>query len=302
MKIQNNLKILKRRKTIFIVIMLLLPLAQFAILTMYPTVKTILMAFESPTRSGEFGLFENLETFKIEWESGTMWQNAVANSLGYFPASVLIMLPLSIITAYILYKKLPGASFYKIVFFIPNIISITVMGLAFRNMFSLNGPVNALLKAVGVAAEDIPVWFNDEAVTMKLLYFYSIWAGIGYNCVLLFGALSRIPTEIMESAELDGCKTFRMLFSVCIPIMWPTISSMIIFGTTTVFAMFIHSEVLTDGTGNTETVALIIMRRIRNGKNPNYAAALSLMLTLIAVPIVQGVKKLLDKIYDTVEV
>ena len=301
---KNNINAWKRKKLIFVIAMLSIPLAQFVLLTFWPTIKTIFMAFESPTGEtmGFASFSQNWDTFVIEWTTSGKWKRAILNSLGYFPSSTLVSLPLSIITAYFLYKKIPLSSVYKIIFFIPSIISIVVMGLAFRNMFSLNGPINSLIKSFGVSINDIPNWFNDTKITMYVLYFYSVWVGIGYNCILLFGALSRVPVEVMESAAIDGCGTFREIFTICVPIMWPTISSMIIFGVSTVFTMFLHTEVLTGGAGDTWTVTQLIMQKIKSGKNPNYAATLSLILTAIAVPIVQTVRYLLDKICDSIEV
>ena len=294
----NNISAWKRKRTIYITLMLFLPLAQFILFTFYPTIKTIFMAFESPTGDlvGFESFLQNWDTFVIEWTTSHKWKRAIINSLGYFPSSTLVSLPLSIITAYFLYKKIPLSSVYKVIFFIPSIISIVVMGLAFRNMFSLNGPINSILKGLGVGIEDIPNWFNDADITMYVLYFYSIWVGIGYNCILLFGALSRVPVEVMESAALDGCGTFREIFVICVPIMWPTISSMIIFGVSTVFTMFLHTEVLTGGAGDSWTVTQLLMQKIKSGQNPNYAATLSLLLTAIAVPIVQISRHILDKI------
>lgn len=299
---RNSVQKRKFKRGIFIFCMLLLPLAQFAVFTLYTNIKTFVMAFQSPVAGEGFALFENLRIFAIEWSSSGKWLRSILNSLGYFPVSVMITLPLSIVVAYFLFKKVPLAGLYKVIFFFPSIISIVVMGLAFRNVFSPNGPLNSVLTALGIPFERIPLWLNDPGWTMPVLYFYAVWAGIGYNCILLFGALSRVPKEVTESAALDGCGTFREIFSIYIPIMWPTISTMILFGVTTVFTMFLHTQVLTGGAGDSWTMVSIVMDLVKSNRNPNYAATLSLLLILIGVPITQLAKWGLNKIYDTVEV
>lgn len=298
-------QIKKKRKSeykriLFITLVLLLPLAQFCVFTLYTNVRTFVMAFQSPSSSG-FALWSNLKVLQIEWTTTVMWKRAVVNSLGYFPAS-LITLFISVIVAYFLFKKVPLSGLYKVIFFFPSIISIVILGLAFKNMFSSTGPINSLLRS-WFGVKNPPMWLNDPDITMYVLYLYAIWAGVGYNCILLFGALSRVPEEIHESADLDGCGMFREIFVIYVPIMWSTISTMLLFCVTTVFTMFLHTQVLTGGAGDTWTVVSIIMDKINGAyRDPNYAATLSLLLVIIGVPITQLAKWGFSKIFDTVEV
>ena len=146
------------------------------------------MAFQSPVAGEGVALFENLRIFAIEWSSSGKWLRSILNSLGYFPVSVMITLPLSIVVAYFLFKKVPLAGLYKVIFFFPSIISIVVMGLAFRNIFSPNGPLNSVLTALGIPFERIPLWLNDPGWTMPVLYLYAVWAG-----TTVFSSSARFP-------------------------------------------------------------------------------------------------------------
>ena len=278
--------------------MLVLPLTQFLVFTLFVNVNTFILAFKAPIGGG--GIAAHIRQFRYEWTESDRWQRAIFNSLGYFPTSSLIALPVSIMTAYFLFKKVPMYKAYKIVFFIPSIISVVVMGLAFRMVFSYNGPIDKLFLLFGADRNWIPSWLSDDKVTMYVLYFYAIWAAIGYNCILLFGAMSRIPDDVVDSARLDGCGILREIWQIYVPIMWPTVSMMVMFGVSTVFAMFIHSQVLVRGEGATQTIVYLIMGQIT--RNPNYAAFLSLGLIFIAVPTVLASKWGLGKVFDAVEV
>ena len=178
------------------------------------------------------------------------------------------------------------------------------MGLVFRSLFSYSsGPVNQVLMNIfGMARDDIPVWFNDSNVTMNVIYFYAIWAGLGGNIILVIGAMSRVPKELCEAGQLDGVGIFRELVQIYVPIIWPTISTLVIFGTTAIFTMFVHTAVLTDGAGESWTFASILMTKVKQNKDPYYVAMISLMLTLIAVPVIELVKYLTGKIYADVEI
>jgi len=290
----------------FIIAMICLPLLHFAVFTLYINFSSLLMAFQKvnyQTNTVEFAGLYNFNRIIESYNNGRTWAVAIKNSLWYFPVTAFIMLPLSIVAGYFLLRKIPLYQAFKVIFFMPSIISIVVLAIVFRDMFEYQGPVFMLLTEVlGVSPNDVPAWLNDPNHTMNILYLYAIWAGIGYNVVLLFGAMSRVPAEVVESARLDGIGMMREIRSIYIPIIWPTISTMIVFSALTVFTQFIHPLVLTyGGNGESQTIALIIVQNIGFGKYYE-AAALGILLAIIATPIVQLVKYITGKIYETVEV
>ncbi len=290
----------------FIIIMLALPMAQFLVYTVYANLNTFIMAFQTFDYENDVVVFaglDNLNKFVTEFTTNTMWKRAIWNSLGYFPVSSLITLPLSIISAYFLFKKIPFSKFFSTVFYLPSVISIVVMALVFRSMFEYStSPINNILTNVfGMEADEIPIWLNDQKWTMPVLYLYAIWAGIGSNVILLFGAIARVPTEVSEAATIDGCGMFRELISIYVPIIWPTVSMLFMFGISTCFSIFLHTQVLTDGAGDSWTLASIIMSKVKNGSDLYYCSFLSCALVVIAVPIVQISKHYLDKAFTVVE-
>jgi multiple sugar transport system permease protein/N-acetylglucosamine transport system permease protein len=300
-------KRLEKGDLTFILLMMLIPMLHFLVFCVYINVDSILMAFQDVdydaiTYKVDWVGLDNFKRFVREWGENDIWKKAIFNSLGYLPCTVAIMLPVSIVAGYFLYRKIPLAATYKIIFFLPSIISIVVLSIVFKNMFDASiGPVNWVAQHLfNVPRDKIPNWLVDEKHAMNILYVYSIWAGIGYNVVLLFGAMSRVPTEVVESGRLDGVGTFREIFQIFVPIIWPTISTMIIFGVTTVFTQYLHPMVLTAGAGKTWTVAYIIVNRINQGAL-YYGAALGIMLVVVAVPVVQFFKWLANKAFETVE-
>lgn len=298
---------LKRNDKIFIAVIIAIPMLHFLVFTLYINIDSLVMAFQdvdydAAVNSVRFVGFDNFVRFFKEWGENDLWVKAIVNSLWYFPVTVVLMLPLSIFAGYFLYRKVPFSGAYKIIFFLPSIISIVVLAIVFRNMFDSSiGPVNRILEQwFHVPKDKIPNWLIDEKYAMNILYLYSIWAGIGYNVVLLFGAMTRVPSEVIESGRLDGVGVCREIFQVIVPIIWPTVSTMIVFGVTTVFTQYIHPMVLTGGSGKTYTIAYMIVTKVNQGQL-YYSAALGIMLVIVAVPSVQLTKWLCSKIYDTVE-
>lgn len=292
---------------IFIILMIAIPMLHFLVFTLYVNFDSLIMAFQDVDYSEgvgtvEFVGFANFAKFFEEWKENDIWKRAIINSFGYLPVTVVIMLPLSIFAGYFLYRKVPLSAVYKVLFFLPSIISIVVLSIVFRNMFDASvGPVNWVLENVfKVPKEEIPNWLVDEKYAIWILYLYAIWAGIGYNVVLLFGAMTRVPTEVIESGRLDGVGIFREMFQIFVPIIWPTVSTMIIFGVTTIFTQYIHPMVLTAGNGKTYTIAYLIITKVNNGRL-YYSAALGIMLIFIALPLIELTKWLTGKVFDTVE-
>ena len=301
---------LKKRKnsradTAFICIMIAIPMLHFVVFSVYLNINSFLMAFQDVDYTTNRVIWVGLKHFKdffIDLRTQSMWPTAILNSFLYLPLTACIMLPLSIFAGYFLLRKIPFASAYKIIFFLPSIISIVVLCIVFRNMFDYDGPLNYIfMNWFKMDPNKIPAWLNSRGYTMGILYLYAVWAGLGYNVVLLYGAMSRVPQEVVESARLDGIGMFREIFSIYVPIIWPTVSTMIVFAVMTVFQQYMHPLVLTNGSGDSYTIAYLIIREITFGKYYS-GAALGLLLAVIATPIVQLVKWAVNKIYDTVEV
>lgn len=281
-------------------------LLQFAVFTIYVNISSIFMAFQRidyETNKVVLAGLYNFKVFFVNFGQSDFWPRAIFNSLGYFPVTALITLPLSIFAGYFLYRKIWFHNFFKVVFFLPNIISIIVLGMFFKNMFDPSiGLVNRfLMDGFKVPRGDIPLWFMDKNIAMWMLYLYAVWAGIGYNVILIFGAISRIPIEVMESARLDGIGVFKEIVKIVVPIIWPTITTMTVFCVMTVFSQFMHPLILTPGTpASTQTIAYVIITSVKNG-NYYASAAVGLIFTVVAVPIIMLVRRIMERMFDTVE-
>lgn len=182
-KIKNPLKV-----KIFIVCMLALPLLQFCIFTIYVNIDGILMAFQSvnlDTNELEFVGLGNFRKFFrnfVSWDKDT-FLHTIGNSFGYWPVTYLISIPLQLAAAYFLYKKVHASGFIIVMIFLPNLIPPAVLAQSFTQMLSIRqGPLNeVLMRIFGYTTETVPIWLTDERYAMGILYFYSVWVGIGYS-------------------------------------------------------------------------------------------------------------------------
>lgn len=227
-------------------------------------------------------------------------QRMLLNSILYLPVT-LLELCLSIVFSYFLYKKMPLSNVFRVIYFLPSIIPIVVLTFVFSFVFdSSYGLINPLLHTLGVT--NVPNWFGVYPLNQTMIFVYCIWAGLGYNIILLSGAISRIPESVIEYGRLEGISYARELFQVVIPLIWPTISTIVVLACTSVFTVMLQPLMLTPGNSSTNTIALTIYNGVLAGeaKYP-YLSAFGLCISAIGIPVIMTIRKLVEKPFSDVE-
>lgn len=294
----------KRQKRFFIFVMLALPILQFLIFFVYVNIDTIILSFQKfdyNAGSYRFVSFDNYSEAFRDLSQLPQMRQVIINSLLFLPITNFITLPLSVISAYFIFRKVPGRSFFKVIFFLPSIISIVVLTMAFQFMFDpLFGPVNSLLESFGISPTG--GWFGSRETAMNMIYIYCIWAGIGFNMVLINGAISRLPSEVIESARMDGVGMYKELTKIIIPMIWPTITTLFVIGTTAVFTLFLQVLLLTNGgpNGSTRTIAFLIVQMVQSGDYTT-PAAFGVIFTIVGIPVIMAIKWLMERIGQNAE-
>jgi ABC-type sugar transport system permease subunit len=297
-----------------VAILLAYPVLQFVVTWCFINIGSILMAFETRNAAGEitsFGFYQFgyvLKTFFTSTanDTGISWMNnqlvILINSLGYGLITIFISLPLSLLFSYFLQKNMPLANVFRVIFFLPNIIPIVALVMAFNMpLDAVYGYFSPILKALGMSEDIYQTW----PVSQLFIYIYCIWAGLGYNVVLMSGAIGRIPKELYESAELDGAGYFVEFTKITIPLIWPTIVTLVVLGMTNVLTLYLQPYLLTNGTGSglTYSLAMDIFISTASGQQSAYctAAAEGLLFSVIWAPIVLLVRNRMSKKYDGID-
>lgn len=295
-------------RKIFIILMIAYPILQFLVFWLYVNFDTILMSFQRLDYNTGKETFVGFENYKWVFNELTTQEdllNCIKNSVILFAVNNFVILPIAIFCAYIFYKKLPMSNVFRVLFFLPNIISIVVLTMAFSFMFDSSfGPVNTLLRAINLD-KIIPRngWFGDKSSAMSMVVTYCIWAGIGYDVVLLTGSINRIPVEIIEAGKIDGIPWYKELFHIVIPLIFPTITTLFVTGVTVIFTIFLQPMLLTNGgpfKHISGTIALYIVELVNNS-NLYKAAAVGIIFSIIGIPLVQLIKFIMEKISPEVD-
>ena len=187
----------------------LIPVAQWLIFWLYVNIQSIALAFQDPHGAFTWG------NFTMFWEelhatTGKTIGVAVLNTLIYFAVGILIQLPGALIIAYFLYKKIWLNKAFRVIFYLPAIISGVVMVAAYRSLVNPGGPLEALVELCGGHLPPEGLLANSNTATAMIVLFV-IWTGFGGNMLLFGGAMARVPIDVLEAARLEGCGPFREL-------------------------------------------------------------------------------------------
>ncbi len=286
----------KFRKNLFVICMLAYPVFQFAVMWAFVNFDSILMTFQKyDTLEGwKFVGLDNyanwFEKFKIDPAYKIMFVNSALHSL----VGMFVIFPICLIVSYFLCRKIPASGFFRIIFYLPSIIPLVVLVLGFTNMINVNGILGKLYEG-----------FNKEAPALLVppkvrwtVYAFTTWAGIGGNLLLLSGTIKRVPSEVLESARLDGVGTLGELFRIIIPMIWPTLVTMFIMSMMGIFSVVFQPLFLTDKLmDDTMTIGLWIFNKATDNSGNVQAATLGIMSTVVVAPVILLTRGGLDKLF-----
>ena len=295
------------KRKLFIFFMLLIPIANFLVFTVYANFGGIVLSFRQMSNSTGQEVFVGIANYKKFFEEFELMQygRMILVSFGYLFVVMFLSLPISLLCSFFLYKKIPLAKVIVVILFLPNIRPSSILAEYYRQLFDpTTGILSKLFNLLGgYTIQTAPSWLTDPRYSNWMLYLYTVWFGFGYNAILLWGAMTRIPEEIVESAELDGAGLVTEFFKITIPIIWPTFSMIIVLTWMVPFTVYMQPMMIAfNGQNNTTTIALLALQTLRDKYNPYYSSALSIMIALVSVPTTLLLRKVLDRAFSVVEI
>ena len=281
----------RRGQTVFLVVMLIIPIVQWFIFWLYVNINSILMAFQ--TSIGEWSMVNFRTLFQDFGSPGSDINIAVRNTLRYFATNVFVIMVLALIISYFMFRKIKGSAAFRVIFYLPGIISSVALTSVFTSFIDPNGPLGYLCSAIGITPPEL--FANSDTATETIL-FYCVWTGFGTNILLFTGAMSRVPVSVLESAKLDGASMGREVVSIVLPLIWPTISTLLILNCTSIFSASGPIFLFTKGKFDTTTIGYWIFDQVYNNSSYNIVSAAGLFFTCLGVPFILLVRWLIEKV------
>jgi multiple sugar transport system permease protein len=230
------------------------------------------------------GVKNYLRAYADPWVWKT-WSNTLRYGLVVVPATTLVALAMALFVN----QRWRGYTFARAAFYAPNVVSVTVIGLVWVWMLDTQyGLVNQYLGRFGIP--DIP-WLTNPNWSLYGVAIASVWWDAGFSMVVLLAGLQDIPSELRETAAIDGANHLQTLFNVTLPLLRPALSlvvTLLIIGTLRVFSQI---YIMTNGgpAGGSASVIHYVYEIGFSKYQLGYAGAISvlLFLTILVVTVVQ---------------
>lgn len=283
---QKKMRKADRTRTLFILSFLIWPALQLFVFYFVVNAQSIIMAFQRsvPGTTVRYWTLDNFRRIIVEGFQGgePLLKEATINTLTFFSFNFFIMTPVNIMVGYFFYKKMPLYKVYRFIFYLPAVIPATVLATLFKYIIApdSSGLISSLLANIGV---QLPNLLGSSEYAMKTLIVYSAWTGVT-GFLLTSNAMNRVPTEIVESARLDGVTPVQEVVRILVPLIWPTIATSLLLSVMNIFTSSGPILLFTQGNHGTYTVAYWLFEKVMTNTNMEYAAAVGIFYTLLGFP------------------
>jgi multiple sugar transport system permease protein len=245
----------------------------------YPTIVTIVKSFTNWD-----GLFKNdwvgLSNYVSVFQSSFFW-TMLRNSL-LMLLHIPLLLILGFVVSALLYEGVPGWRLFRVLYFIPAFISPIVIGYLFRFAFGFRGPVNGMLRAVGLNFLAVE-WLGTGYSGIFVLIISFVWQSLGWQTLLILSGMASISPSVLESCTLEGAGYWRRLFRIIVPMLKNVVVYSTMMGFIWVFAggIFPFIYATTGGGPGYETTTIdymIYLKTFVEGNKMGVSCALAVML------------------------
>lgn len=254
--------------------------------TIWPTAQALYLSFTNATSLGLNNKFVALDNYIYMFHDKSFIQ-ALINTAKLMAVVPVITIFCSLVLAFVLNQcKLKEMVLYRTLFYFPNIVSLTVVGIIWSFVFHPNvGIVNKILGAVGLESLQRS-WLGDSKTALWCIAFTLLWQAAGYYMVMHIAAMDGISPEIYESATLDGASAWRKLVSITMPLMKDIIGITFVLALSgTINLSFVLSQVMTGGGPNGASSVLLQYMYTQGFVNGNFGYAMAITVFTLAISV-----------------
>lgn len=283
---QNRQKKAQPLPVLFVCISVLPAVILTLMFTIWPTAQALYLSFTNATSLGLNNKFVGLDNYIYMFHDKSFMQ-ALINTAKLMAVVPVITIFCSLVLAFVLNQcKLKEMVLYRTIFYFPNIVSLTVVGIIWSFVFHPNvGIVNKILGAVGLESLQRS-WLGDSKTALWCIAFTLLWQAAGYYMVMHIAAMDGISPEIYESATLDGASAWRKLISITMPLMKDIIGITFVLALSgTINLSFVLSQVMTGGGPNGASSVLLQYMYTQGFVNGNFGYAMAITVFTLAISV-----------------
>jgi N-acetylglucosamine transport system permease protein len=284
----------------FVVGFLAVPLGLYALFVIWPFIQSIYYSFTDWTGLSPDFKVVGFDNYKRMLHDDIFWKS-LQHSLLFAVVLPLVTISLALFLAFMInvggrhrrgspvVSGVRGSSFYKIVYFFPQVLSIAIVSLLFAFAYNPDtGAVNSLLRGLGLGSLQ-PLWLGDPSLALWCVMAVLVWSTTGFFVVLFSAGMASIPADLYEAALLDGASRFATFFRITLPLLWDTVQSgWVYMGILALGAeSFAVVQIMTTGPGGpdystTVLVLYVYQKAFRDGQAA-YATTIGVALLVVTL-------------------
>lgn len=303
MRSNKKNKIVSKSAMIFYVSILCLPVLQFCIFYIGVNIKSVLMSFQ--TFDGKNFVFSGLNNFeKIynDFVANNLLVNSLKNTVVIFGITIVVEI-FSLFFSYYIYKKYPLSGFFKFMLFFPSIVSGVVLGIIYLNICDIVIP-QIVFDVTGKEVVGL-LGLQETRFTGNVIYWVLFYFGM--RILVYTSNMSGISDSVVEAAKLDGITPIDEFFKITLPLIFPSITSFMIFAVAGIMTNSIGTYSLygVNAPNNVYTIGYFIAKEtmmttgLRDGYP--YLAAFGMLISLVTIPLVLLTRYVVGKISDKID-
>ena len=227
--------------------------------------------------------FAGLSNFQAVIKDPAFW-HSIKNIMWFMVLTLITQLPIGLLLAVMLSERYRGYKIFKFAYFVPQVLSTTVIGLGWYFILMPTGVLNTVLQSLGLDSLT-RMWLVDKNTAMTAIILVNTWCGIGFHMTVSYAAISGIPDDVIEAAKLDGAVGLRKVVSVIIPMIWESIISSIVVIVTAVLKTFDLVYVMTEGgpNGLTDVPSTLLYKEAFQYSNFGRASVIGVYIFILSV-------------------
>lgn len=232
--------------------------------------------------------FIGLENFQRIFAGSKDFLNALIFTGKYTVLFMILTNIFALALAVVLVKKIKTANVLRGLFFIPYIMSMTIVGFIWKFIFSQG--FASLFELTGWGWLNLS-WLGDGKLAFFSIVFVGVWQQLGFYIVLYIAGLQAVPADVLEAATVDGANSWKRFFQVTLPLLGPSITTCLFMSLTNALKVFDIILALTKGGpgGSTYSVTLDIYKEAFQNNNYGLGSAKSLIFFVVILVLTQTV-------------
>jgi raffinose/stachyose/melibiose transport system permease protein len=273
----------KRSKWLTIGLFLLPALVLYLVFVLFPIVQAAHYSLFKWNGLQPLTNFIGLKNYQVAL-SNDVFRAAVGNNVLLIVLSLALQIPFSLALAVLLNRRFPGRAIFRLIFFLPYVLSEAITGIVFSLMLRPHAVVDTALTSVG-AGGLIQDWLGDTSIVMLTLFVIISWKYFGFHMIILLAGLQGIPHELEEAALIDGAGRWQSFRFVTLPLLGPTLRVSVFLSMIGALQLFDMVWVMTKGgpVGASNTMAVLMFLSGFTKQQMGYGSAQAVILFVCAL-------------------